>query len=291
MAASTILGGGTMSRFSLALGALSASLFIASSTGAAVIGNDFYTTTIYDINTSTGAATNPRPTGLTSPLAGITFGPGGTLYGLTTISGAQPNSLVTINTTTGAASVVGSTGLNTILEGDLAFSPGGTLYGVQQAVSGRQLFTINTATGAGTLVGVVTTTGDLSAMSFAPSGSLYMLDTINDLLLTVNPATAAITGSVALSTPLGDVAGFTYDSSLGQFLVADGDVSGTDSLYTLNVTTGLLTLIGPTGLAQGLAGLASDTGVGVAVPVPAAAYGGLALLGLVAYARRRRVSA
>ena len=69
-----------------------------------------------------------------------------TLYGVDN----STDQLITINTTTGAATVVGSLGFS-IVRG-LAFDPNtSTLYGVDALAD--QLITINTTTGAGTAVG------------------------------------------------------------------------------------------------------------------------------------------
>src|SRR5713226_8804372 len=77
--------------------------------------------TLYDVNTSTGAATNPRSTGINS-LVGTAFRADGVLFGLTTFGGTpNPNALFRIDPTTGASTLVGSTGLSNIFEGDLAF--------------------------------------------------------------------------------------------------------------------------------------------------------------------------
>lgn len=221
---------------------------------------------IYDVNTSTGAATNPRPTGIDF-LVGISLGPDGNLYGLTTFASSPANSLVRINQNTGAFVTVGSTGLSSIFEGDIEFDPAtGTCYGLVYAPGdgSSHLFTINRTTGTATFVGPVNApASDLSAMAFAPNGNLYVLDTEHDQLLRVNPATAAVITSVNISTPLGFVAGMDFDPSTGVLYVADGSTLGTNSLYTMNPVTGAMTLIGPT-VQGGLAGLTF-------VPEPAAA--------------------
>ena len=228
---------------------------------------------LYDINPLTGIATNPRDTGIEN-LAGISFSPNGVLYGLTTFGVlAPPNSLFTIEPGTGASTLIGPTGLSSIFEGDLDFDPqSGILYAIQSVPTGpqRDLFTINTETGAATTVGSISDSGDLSAMAFSDSGTLYVLDTATELLLTVDPSTASLLTSVPLSLSLGPTAGMDFDPDTGELYVADGSTDGTNSLYTLDITTGELTLIGSTGLTSGLSGLEF-------VPEPSA-------LGLAAFA-------
>ena len=211
---------------------------------------------LYQVNPQTGLASDPKPTGL-DHLVGIAMGSGNVLYGLANATApTQPNALVRINPATGASQLVGSTGLSNIVEGDLSYDQTtGTLYGMYQLTgSERKLFTLNTTTGAATTL-PTSLSGDPSAMAFDGAGTLYAIDTALNKLLTVNKATGATLTSLSLSRSLGSAAGMAIDPLTGTFYVADGDSSGTDHLYTLNPTTGLLTDIGATGLTNGLAGL------------------------------------
>ncbi len=233
-----------------------------------LLGNTF-NGILYDIDPATGDASNPRATGMgMDSLAGIAFAPDGMLYGLTTGVGRPANSLVTINPDTGAYTPIGFTGFP-IVEGDLAFDPiSDVLFGIQSVPNNRQLFSIDVATGAGTVVGDLggLEDGDFSAMVFTPNGSLYILDSGVFLgtgektptrLLTVDKSTAAIVNSVTLSVDLGYTSGMDVNPATGTLYVADGGFGvGTDSLYTLNPTTGFMTLVGSTGLPDGLAGIA-----------------------------------
>src|SRR5437016_944782 len=90
------------------------------------------TSKIVDIDPVSGAASNPRDTGIFL-LAGIARQPStGTLFGLTTLVSNPANSLITIDIATGTPTLVGSVGLSGIVEGDLAFNPfNGFLYGLQ----------------------------------------------------------------------------------------------------------------------------------------------------------------
>ena len=268
---------------------------LASSTAFAqsLIGNSF-DGVLYDVNVATGAATNPRSTGTgVESLTGITFAPNGTLYGLTGFAGTPANSLVTIDPVTGSTTQVGFTGLS-VAEGDLAFDPAsGVLYGMQHVPSNRQLFTIDVATGAGTVVGSLGGSEEIepSAMTFGSDGTLYVLDTgidfgdrpdISTRLLTVDKFTGATLTEVTLPIELGYTAGMDFDPVTGQLYVADGGVGeGTNDLYLVSPANGAMSVVGQTGVAVGLAGLA------FAIPEPSSAVMAC-VAGLSALARRRR---
>jgi DNA-binding beta-propeller fold protein YncE len=102
-------------------------------------------------------------------------------------------------------------------------------------------------------------------------------------LLQVDKSTGSVLGSTPLSLDLGAVAGMAFDPATGTFFVADGGSGGTDSLYTLEPATGVLTLRGAT-VPGGLAGLAVNP-----VPEPTGlTLAGAGALGLVGYGWRRK---
>lgn len=256
---------------------------------AGLIGNNASLPNIYDVNITTGAATNPRSTGTSSTLTGITYDPGsGILYGLTALDGNFPNSLLRINPTTGATVVVGPTHLSRIFEGDIAFNPtNGRLYGIVENPDPNSLvvnlFQINPATGAATVVGPLNTaaqTRDFSALAFNAAGTLFTIDTSDSaalghsVLSTVNPSTATLLTSITMNVNLGETAGLAFDPATGVAYLADGAFDGTLKLYTLDTTTGVATAIGSLGNSGGLAGLAFIT------PVPEPGVAVLFLVGL-----------
>lgn len=81
------------------------------------------------------AAGNP------ATMADLGFDPAGNLYGVGSIGGPQ---LYSINTSTGQATVVGSTGLTSTTGGGIAISPTGTFYGTPTA---SRFGTYNSGTG------------------------------------------------------------------------------------------------------------------------------------------------
>ena len=274
---------------------LAALLTLRGAQAQSLLGNSF-DGVLYDVDIATGAATNPRSTGTgVNSLTGITFGPSGTLYGLTTFAGTPGNSLVTIDPVTGSSTSIGFTGL-VVAEGDLAFDPiSGVLFGMQHVPIDRQLFTMNVATGAGTVVGSLggTETIEPSAMTFAPDGTLYILDTGSILgdgtklptrLLTVDKSNAATLTSITLPVNLGFTAGMDFHPATGTLYVADGGLGdGTDSLYSIDPTNGAMALVGPTGVVGGMAGLV------FAIPEPSSAAMA-SIAGLIALAMRRNLT-
>jgi hypothetical protein len=213
---------------------------------------------LYDIDVATGFATNPRPTGL-DYLTGLTFGADGRLFGLTTFATNPANSLVSIDPTTGMTQLVGATGLDSIFEGDLAFDRAtGLLYGLVDAPNApappRSLFTINPLNGVATIVGDVGG-GDPSAIAFSESGTLHIIDADTDRLLIMDKTNAALITSVSLSITVGPGVGMDFDPATGVLYVVEGGSHPVVNLYTLNPTTGVMAIVGPTGLSHGLSGL------------------------------------
>ncbi len=260
---------------------------------------------LYDVNTTTGAATNPRNVNV-NDCVGIAADPfTGILYGMTDQFGrinnqsgqGGKNLLFSINPATGAATGIGRidpTGVFQEFEGDIAFNPvDGVLWGVTTQVNNARLYTINKATGLATLGALVTpvigTDMDASAMTFDSLGNLYLLDTRYPtnpgpaILSKVNPLTGAIIQSWNTGVTLGNVAGIAFGPG-GELFAADGDTTGTNNLYRFDFGTGTLNTIGATGAAggiyQGLAGLA------YVVPAPTSAA--VMLAGGAMMMRRRR---
>jgi len=247
---------------------------------------------LYDIDPLTGLASNPRDTGIVN-LGGIAFSKDGTLYGLNTsplIPGVQTRSLFRIDWTTGASTWVGELSELTIGEGDLAFDPTtGLLYGAVAIAIGMVdvFFLIDPETGTSTSVGELPGMPNPCGIAFDESGTFYVLDTYNQLLWTIDKATGNELGNIPLSRSLGPMGGMDFDPLTGTLYVSDANAyagpvlhEGTRMLYTLDVSTGVLTEIGHTGLDNGLTGLAF-------IPEPGAVTGLLIGAGAVFLKRSR----
>ncbi len=238
-----------------------------------------------------------------------------TLYGTTTGSNAT---LLTIDTTTGATSVIGATGYRISgLE-----MHGGVLYGVTSRNDPfHGLITLDTATGAGIQVGtgwgasLVDQTGALLAIDSTGAAFTWSEAGVDDLT-GVNLATGLMTGVVGDSGLSTGAHGLAFDSADNLFLVNfDG------ATYQIDAGTGGSTFLGTAGVQSHHGTIHPDSGVwwglanvggsgtinqidltsfvttpftldrgdlhalafaGVAPPVPLPAAGGLLILGLAA---------
>jgi uncharacterized repeat protein (TIGR01451 family) len=141
----------------------------------------------------------------------MAFSTGGTLYYLVGTGGAaDPNTLYTVNTSTGQATKVTTiTGAGD--GGDMAFSPGGTLYIVDQ---NRNLYTASVAGGAATLVGTITFAGGVTpntiGIAFDSTGKM-LLQTVSagagGQLWSVTGTAASLVGAISGGgTATGDMA-------------------------------------------------------------------------------------
>jgi uncharacterized protein DUF6923/PEP-CTERM motif-containing protein len=128
-------------------------------------------------------------------MADLAFDRDGNLYGIGSIGGPQ---LYSINTTTGQATAIGSTGLTSTSGGGLAISRGGVFYGTPTS---SRFGTYVSGTGAYTNIGnpVKPVGGAYAALAFNNSGVLYGLDLGPDStgkptqLVTINRTNAAVT--------------------------------------------------------------------------------------------------
>jgi hypothetical protein len=204
------------------------------------------TSNLFTLNTSTGAlATTIGPIGF--GITGLAFHPTtGVLYGSTNHnSGASPDNLITINTTTGAGTVVGPFGSGCRVA-DLTFTSDGTLYGWCEPGT-DDLVTINLATGAATVVGDSGLSTFGSGIAANSSNVLYFSgegDTGN--LYTISRTTGLPTSSVLLNGSTdAPFSALAFDGSGVLYGCYGGDGSSARQLATINTTTGAITVIGP----------------------------------------------
>lgn len=153
----------------------------------------------------------------------------------------------------GAAQLVGPSGQDLSFTGGAYDSSTGTLYvsDVADPVGGGAfdfgLGTINPGTGAVTFIGLHNSNNIWGLAYDSTNDVLYGADGDNNALVTVNRATGGTTivGAFSAAAPT-PIAGLGYDP------VADV-LYGIDqtSLYSINRTTGAVTLIGPLGVTLG----------------------------------------
>ncbi len=171
---------------------------------------------------------------------------------------AGPGTLVTIDKTTGAATVVGSMGAAAIVAPDIAFDPFGTLYAWNMI--DNDLYTLDTTTGAATKVDECDCfpNGRLG-LAVDSAGRMY-LKTINELFR-VSPFTGTLVSPVSLSDSAPrDMLAFgpndvLYTGSRESFNFLGRQVFG---LWTLD-TDGTANLLG-SNQVQNISALAWDLG-------------------------------
>jgi len=214
---------------------------------------------LYSVNKATGAVSAPAtvvpnflPSASAFSVTGIAQASDGTVY-LSHNPGGATAALYRLNMTTNGATFVGNYGLANVFEGDLAFNPGtGVLLGAYNFVpgSGIRLTSVNTTTGAasGLASFPAPTSGDMNGLAFSSTGTLYSVDAggvTASVLRTLNPTTGAQVSSLTLSLDLGGTGGMAFDPDTGVLYIASYlDAATVSNLYTVNLTTGLLTLVG-----------------------------------------------
>ncbi len=193
-------------------------------------------------------------------VTGLAFDPiTGVLYGSTGNNSQSPGSLITIDTSTGAGTLVGSYGpggtnevLNTMA--DLTFTSNGALYGWAEPDL-DSLYSINTTTGTATLVGPSGLSTGGSGLGANSSDVIYFTgDTSTGELRTIDPTTGMPTDVVVMSGVREDqINSLAFDPTDVLYGVLRGGSSGEVEgfafpyeLITIDTQTGLITSLGPT---------------------------------------------
>ena len=142
------------------------------------------------------------------------------------------------------------------------------------------LYRIDPVTGAATFIGTIGF-NTVYALGFDQSGTLFGISQNRSALLRISTSTGS--GTMVAPVALAAAYDLAFRPEDDRMFVADSS-PGTFSLYTMNPTTGVSTLVGPYGSSTNLVGLAFLT------PGPGTVglmLGGLALLGLKARSRRK----
>jgi hypothetical protein len=248
---------------------------------------------LYAVNQATGALSTVGAVGFDN-IGDLTSDQVSTLWGIQITT----DSLVSIDPVTGVGTLGPAiTGTATPPTGgpafpivSLAYDPlTATLYGNTSVPYGGEtadeLYSINTTTGAATAVGLI---GDDSvyALAFDQSGDLFGVDGTCDL---VGISTASGAGTVIGSTGLAPNGGcgaydIASDPTSGMMYLADGFSS---SLYTVDLTSGAASLVGPYGgTSPNVVGLAF---LGTAAPEPGTFLLFGTAIGLVAFGKRKMI--
>jgi hypothetical protein len=253
-------------------------LFFISSTGiafGALVGvsweGDFFR-----IDNNTGFGTFVADTGF-EHLNSMAIDASGKIYSSTDYY-LGTHHLITIDPLTGLGTAGPAVSLDVR---SMAFSPQGTLYAIHGPTGSNSiLYTINKVTGASTLVGD-TGVGGIQGLEFSPTGVLYGYAVgygsgIGAGLITIDP----MSGIAHDVNP--NVSGNADDIQTLAF-GSDGKLYGArEKLFTLNVSTGVQSLVGGIGNYD-------IRGIGCIVPEPSTLIMlGMGAFSLQAYVWRRR---
>lgn len=207
---------------------------------------------LYILNPSTGAVIRTvGPIG--HAVTGLAIDPAtGTLYGVTgrSTDGGETNrvSLITINRSTGAGSVVGKERPDNEGAADITFTPDSTLYGWLEPGTDN-LVTIDKTTGAATIVGNSGLDTSGSGLASNASGVLYFAgENDNGPLYTIDRGTGAPTQVATLDGTLDfGISALAFDSTgtlYGSRIPSDSPAFQSD-LITIDTSTGHVTSKGP----------------------------------------------
>jgi WD40 repeat protein len=220
--------------------------------GAGAAGDGGSPSTLYILDPATGSPLQTiGPIGFS--VTGLAMDPAdGTLYGSTgrTTSGGatNPGSLIRVDRTSGAGSLIGDLRPDTDTAGDLTFTPDGALYG--WLVPSDDLATIDKASGAATPVGesgIVGNTG--SGLASSPAGTLFHAALDSDSLYTVDRTTGAATAVAPLNgTESLEINALTFSATgalFGSWLDYGSTGPRPSRLLTIDTGSGAITFLGP----------------------------------------------
>jgi hypothetical protein len=169
------------------------------------------------------------------------------LYVLSGSFAANPDQFATIDTATGAKTVIGSTpspggaGWN----GMAYDSTTGIMYAVTGCPSGSSLYTIDINTGTPTLVGAMTNEGCSVSIAIDSAGQMYSVDIVADGFFAVDKTNAndSLIGSIGFNANYAQEMTFDLSTDILYYAAFNLDLFG-DFMYTVDTGTGGTTLIG-----------------------------------------------
>ena len=211
--------------------------------------------TLYSIDPTTGVATVIGATGF-DRISAMDFASDGTLYATAQRPLAGPPVLITLDTTTGIGTEVGPTVNTTAFLAGLSIRSDGTLFVYDAIAVDHTLYTLDLTTGAATLVGSTgLSSNGGNGIVFDGAGTLRHAN--RDSTHTLNQTTGVATFVTAFlgvdGVPGGmfgigeKIAGADLDPVTGQIYgICKDCTSFLSDLVTVDYTTGIATVIGPT---------------------------------------------
>jgi hypothetical protein len=152
--------------------------------------------------------------------------------------------LATLNPTTGAATIIGRTNLQSP---DMTFSPSGTLYAWSEN-GGDVLCTINLSTGAPTQIGSHNISTYGTGLCFNPVNSkLYLKNDASWKIYELDSSNGTVISAVSYSGSTNNMLAF---NSSGTAFTGIRNSSSSFTLYTLDISAGTLTSIGSNSLGK-----------------------------------------
>ena len=167
--------------------------------------------------------------------------------------------LFTLNPTDGARTIIGNTGMTNFLNGMAFDATTGTMYGID----GTNLYTIDMTTGAATIVAAHTlATSTPVNLACSPGGVLYTVGLSDDILYTVDKATAVGTAVGPVGYNINYAQDMEFDLETGDLFMAAYGGGGDGNLRWVDTSTGMSYFID---YIEGPAGSGIET-VGFAIP-------------------------
>lgn len=169
----------------------------------------------------------------------------GVCYGSTGVN--DGGRLLTIDPDTGAGTLVGASGVNALP--GLAINSAGEIYATDNLLDSN-LYRIDASTGAATFVGNMAIEGP-DGIAFDDNDVLYVTETYelgNLYTVDVTTAVPTLVGSLD-GLPVDDnMTGLAFDPIDGTLYGSTGGSTKPDTIYTIDKSTGAVTLVGSTGL-------------------------------------------
>jgi len=198
---------------------------------------------VYVIDTTTGAATLMNDIPPADNVQGIAFDAAGAMWGVANVF--SEDLFWSIDKDAGSATLIGGTG-DEFIQGALACDPTTGIFYSSMGIADKQLVTIDPSTGLATYIGTMTSippfTG-FAGMTFLPDGTLlgYVPEASGDCFLYSIDKTAAVATLIGFIANIASLhGGLAYDSDTETLYM-----SGATTLWTVDVTTGEGTLVGP----------------------------------------------